>query len=283
MTTISATMPMPAETPRRGIALRRVLRSEWIKLSTTRSSYLLFGMIAFLIVGVWALAAIGFNADPAGGDPAGGLALALDPYSIGLTTSVGLAQLAAGVLGVVFVTSEYSSGMVRATFAAVPSRITVLLAKTVVLGFAVLAVAILALFAAFFLGGAILTAPGQAHSLSDPDMLRALLGGGVYLAGIAILGASLGWLVRSAAGAIGIFVALVILLPILLPLIPLDAVQTIADYLPSTVGQEMFRLPGLFDDLAGSTTGPWTGLALFAGYALIGLAAAAVALRRRDA
>lgn len=285
MTSISATLSLPvaAAPARRGVSLLRIARAEWIKLSTTRSSYMIAGAMAVLIVGVWALAAIGFNSDPSGSDLANGAALLLDPYSVGLTTSVGLAQLAAGVLGVIFVTSEYASGMVRATFAAVPARTPVLIAKAGVLAAVVLALTIPALLAAFFLGGAILSSSGHAHALGDPAMLRAILGGAVYLAGIAVIGASLGWVLRSAAGAIATFVALFILLPVLLPLIPLDAVQTIGDYLPSSVGQEIFRLPGLFDDLDGPGLGPWTGLAIFAGYALLSLAVAAVALRRRDA
>jgi len=284
MTSMSATVPMAVASvaSTRPVSWARVARSEWIKLTTIRSTFILLGMTGVLIVGVWALGSTGFRQDPSAGDFADGSGLVLNPYSVGLTISIGLAQLAAGVLGVVLVTNEYASGMIRATFAAVPARTPVLLAKAAVLGLAVLAVAIPALFAAFFVSGAILPA-GLVQRIGDPAMLRALVGGGLYLAGIAVIGASLGWMLRSAAGAIATFVGLVILLPMLLPLIPLDAVQTVGDYLPSVVGQEVFRLPGLFDDLTRSGIAPWTGFAIFLGYVLAGLAAAAVVLRRRDA
>lgn len=281
---ITTTLPTVASEPTAAgrVSWHRVARSEWIKLRSTRSSLVLLGLTALVIVGVWALTSSGFTGDSDGGGFSGTAGMAVNPYTIGLTISVGLAQLAAGVLGVMLVTGEYASGMVRATFAAVPARLPVLVGKAAVVATVVFLVTIPALVAAFFASSLIL-GPELQQSITDPDMLRALLGAGLYLAGIAVIGSALGWLLRSAAGAIAVFVALVILAPMLLPLIPLDAVQTVVDYLPSTLGQEAFRLPGLFDDLVGPSVGPWTGLALFAGYALIGLAAAAILLRRRDA
>jgi hypothetical protein len=240
-------------------------------------------MTALLIVAVWALTSTGFVSDSAAGEFPDSAGLLLNPYSVGLTVAVGLAQLAAGVLGVVFVTNEYATGMIRATFAAVPTRIPVLVAKAGVLAFVVFAVSVPAIFAAFFISGAILSSSGLAQSLDDPALLRALFGAGLYLAGIAVIGASLGWLLRSSAGAIATFVVLVILLPTLLPLIQLEAVQTIRDYLPSVVGQEVFRLPGLFDDLTATAMSPWSGFAIFVGYALTGLVVGAIVLRSRDA
>lgn len=284
MTSISVAAPqrLTLAQARRGVSWTRAIRSEWIKFSTTRSTYLLLGITVLILVGVWTLAATGFVADAAegGADAAG---LILNPYSVGLTIAVGLAQLGVGVLGVMFVTSEYASGMVRATFAAVPARLPVLLAKAGMLILVVLATTTPAIFVAFFLSGLILAPSGLDQSLSDPGMLRALIGGGLYLAGIAVLGASLGWLFRSAAAAIATFVVLVILIPMLLPLIPSEIVHTITDYLPSVVGQEVFRLPGFFDDLTKTGIAPWSGFAIFVGYGLVVLTTAAFAVWRRDA
>lgn len=278
MSASAAPVSRPAAPPL-AVSWLRVARAEWIKLSTIRSAIFLLCAAALLIVGVWSLAAFGF-ASSSGGNAVG---VVLNPYSVGLTTSVGLAQLAVGVLGVVFVTNEYSTGMIRATFAAVPTRTPVLLGKAAVLILATFVVTFLAILAAFFISSAILSSASFARPISAPGMLRALLGGGLYLAGIAVIGACLGWLLRSAAGAIATFVALVILAPILLPVIPLDAVKTISDYLPSTMGQQMFRLPGFFDDLTKSDIDPWLGFAIFVGYAVIGLVAAAGLVRSRDA
>src|SRR5688572_13820267 len=117
MTAISASSPMPMSTASastiRPVSLARVTRAEWIKLRTIRSSFVLIGMTALLIVGVWALTSTGFVLDPAGGEFPESAGLLLNPYSVGLTVAVGLAQLAAGVLGVVFVTNEYATGMIR--------------------------------------------------------------------------------------------------------------------------------------------------------------------------
>ena len=195
---------------------------------------------------------------------------------------VGVAQLAIGVLGVLVITSEYSTGMIRATFSAVPKRLPVLWAKAGVFGTITLILSVPAMFIAFFSAQAILsghTLFGHdiALSISDPGVARVVVGGALYLTCVGLFGLGLGAILRNTAGAIGAFAAVLFVIPPLLNVLPASWDDAISPYLPSNAGQAIMQFGA-----SSHTLGPWTGLGLFAAYTASTIAAAAVLLRRRD-
>lgn len=255
----------------RPVTQRLVIRSEWIKLRTVRSSWFVLGATVISIVGLGLLVSYVNNQQWDGLDAAA--RADIDPLNQSLI-GVNLAQLVLGVLGVLTATSEYATGMIRATFAAVPRRLPVLPAKAVVLAAVTVVVALIAVLIAV-LGGQALFG-GHGITVSTADTVRAVLGATGYLTLVGVIGIGLGFLTRSTAGGITVLLGVLLVLPILVA--PLPGNQTFGPYLPSTAGRAVFLMNGGDDLLA-----PGTGFGLFLLYAALVLAAAAVAVRRRDA
>jgi len=207
--------------------------------------------------------------------------LAFNPLETTLI-GVNVAQLAIGVLGVLMITGEYSTGMIRATFIAVPKRLPVLWAKVGVYGMLTLIVSVPATLTAFFsaqsiLAGHALFGRDISLSISDPGVARVVVGGALYLTLAGLFGLGLGAILRNTAGGIGAFAAILFVIPPVLTLLPSSWDDAISPYLPSNAGQAIMQF-GVPDH----TLGPWTGLALFTGYTAGVIAAAAVLLWRRD-
>ena len=283
--TITATPSAAASLPRLARpevepARRRyanVLRSEWIKLRSVRSTHWTLLAAAVGMVGLGALFTATYVARYDTINPLERLRFNPTSQSLG---GFFLAQLAVGVLGVLVMSSEYTTGLVRATFGAVPQRHLVLAAKAAVFSAVTAAVGIAASFAAFFVGQAILSSKGLDAHLGQPGVLRSVIGAGLYLAVIGLLGLGLGALVRRTAGGIAAFVAVVLILPGIVTALPSSWQNTIDPYLPSYAGEAIMGASRMAPD---NLLGPWAGFALFCGYAAaLGLVAAAV-LRRRDA
>jgi ABC-2 type transport system permease protein len=258
-----------------------VLRSEWTKLRSVRSTYWTLFAAVGLTVGISALLAsiyVSQYSTMSASDRA-----FFDPTSFSLN-GVFLAQFAIGVLGVLIITGEYSTGAIRSTLAAVPQRRTVLAAKATVFSAVTLVVGLVSCFAAFFVGQAILSTQGiQAH-LGDPGVLRSVAGSGLYLAVLGLFALGLGTLIRRSAGAISALFGILLVLPVLVLTLPSSWSDVIAKYLPSNAGQAIAQtVQGGPHSQAGSTLSPWVGMAVFALYAAVALTLAAVALRRRDA
>jgi ABC-type transport system involved in multi-copper enzyme maturation permease subunit len=193
-------------------------------------------------------------------------------------TGILLAQLAIGALGVLLITSEYTTGLIRATFAAVPQRRTVLAAKAIVFTVVVLLVSEIACFIAFFAGQAFLAQKGLETHIGDPGVLRAVIGGGLYLSVLGLLALGLGTLIRHSAGAIAALFGLLLVLPGIAGALPQAWQNTINQYLPGNAGQQIFALR-----IEPHTLQPWAGFGVFCIYAAIALVGAAVLLERRDA
>lgn len=266
-----------------------VFRSEWTKLWSIRSTYVVLLLAALFMIGLSLLIAWGFSVAFEEGDFDGPASVMLDTTWLSLQ-GVGLAQLAIGVLGVLVVSSEYSTGMIRATLSAVPKRLPVLTAKAVLIFLVTVLVMAPAAFTAFLLAQTILDQYNLGASLSDDGVIRAVFGASLYLAAIGVIGSVLGWLLRSAAGAIFALVALVVIFPIVLQFVTLDWVQTIYDYLPSTAGEAIYSLGqdagiSLRDLMDADRTvfGPWEGYGILLAWAVGGLILAGWQLLRRDA
>jgi ABC-type transport system involved in multi-copper enzyme maturation permease subunit len=189
-----------------------------------------------------------------------------------------LAQLAVGVLGVLVISGEYSTGMIRATLSAVPRRLPVLWAKAAVFAAVTLVLMLISSFAAFFGGQLFLSSQNLQTTLSAPGALRIVVGVALYLTVVGLLGVALGALIRNTAGAIAAVFGLLLVLPVLGEVLPPSWGKHVTPYLPSNAGQALLSV---HPDPGGLA--PWTGFGLFCLYALAALTAAAILLRRRDA
>jgi ABC-2 type transport system permease protein len=189
------------------------------------------------------------------------------------------AQLVLGVIGVIAFSGEYGTGMIRATLAVVPARLPVLWAKLIVLACLVLPVTLLCAVADFFTAAAIESARGgSVLSLTEPGVLRTLVGAALYLTVVVIIGLALGALFRKTAVGLAVFVAVFFVVPIVVGALP-HSIQGFAAYLPSNAGGALWGNP-----LAtGNQLSPWTGFAVLCGCAIVLTAAAAWRLRRHDA
>lgn len=252
-----------------------LLAAEWIKFRSVQSTYwaLLCAAVPSILVGIlvaqntssnWAnlITHPDFHFDA--------LASSFDGFEFG--------QLVTGVLGVLVISSEYSSGLIRSTFAAAPQRGAVLAAKTVMIGvFTLLCGEILA-FAAFLPVQAIMHGVGVGVSIGSPGALRAVLTAGFYLAVLALIGLAFGVLLRHTAGAICAVFGLVFILPGVISAFPAPWGDRIGKFLPTNcIGQLISQQPH-----GNDLSRPWSFVVIVA-YPVILLALANFVLRRRDA
>lgn len=273
--TTSSTALRPRTSPQKKVTQARVVLSEWTKLRSLRST--IFSMLAAVvfIVGLSVLVPSVTVAHWPPHNPRE--AAGFDPTSRSLA-GIFLAQLAIGVLGVLLITGEYATGMIRATLAAVPSRLPVLWAKAAVFAAVTLVLTVPSVLGAFLIGQSILGAKHLQAGLGDPGVLRAVLGAALYLTAVGLLGLGLGALLRNTAGGISALFGVLFVLPIIVRFLPASWADPIDKYLPSTVGEGITHVHADPAALA-----PWAGFALFCGYAAVILGLAAIRLRRRDA
>jgi ABC-type transport system involved in multi-copper enzyme maturation permease subunit len=206
--------------------------------------------------------------------------------AIEMTTSGAFfAQLAIGVLGVLVITTEYGTGMIRATFAAVPQRRQVLAAKALVFFLVALLVCVASSFVAFFVGQAVLgtyEAENLSASIGDPAALRVVVGAGVFVACMGLLGFALGAVLRNSAGAVTALFGLVFFLPIFSELLPAVVKDNVTRYLPSNAGAAIHRVVQTGGN-GPDVLSPGAGLLVLCAWSLVALAIAAVIVQRRDA
>ena len=262
--------------PSRATQFAAVLRSEWTKLRSVRSTIWSLLVTMGIIIGLGALFCAARVARADRLDP--GELRNFDPTGFSLN-GIFLAQLAIGVLGVLIITSEYATGQIGSTLAATPQRIVVLLAKLLVFIAVAFVVGLLACFVAFFAGQSILSQKFHEASLGDPGALRAVIGGAAYLAVLGALGIGLGTMVRRTAGAIASLVGLLLILPILTNFLPSPWNDDIGKYLPLRAGNAVFHT-GPID---ATDLSLWVGFAIFCAYAVASVVLGAILLTRRDA
>lgn len=261
-------------TPVRRVTQRRVARSEWTKLRSVPSTRWALLITLLLIIGIGILVCVVFESRwPHLSAAERHRFNALDRSIAG----VNFAQLAIGVLGVLVITAEYSTGSIRSTFAAVPKRLPVLWAKALVFGVVAFVVTLPALLIVFFVGQAILSGQHINISISHPGVVRALFGAALFLTVMGLFGLGLGAIVRSTAGGIAVLAGLVFVLPPIISLLPSSISNSVDPYLPSNAGGAVWTIHPDPNTLA-----PWTGFAVFCAYAAVALAVAAVLLVRRD-
>lgn len=250
-----------------------VLRMEWLKLRSVRSTWWI--MLAFA-AGMIGLAILVMSHQQRYATLSAADRASFDPTNNGFT-GMALGQLLLGSLGVLVVTSEFSSGLIRATFAAVPSRPRVLAAKAGVLAAVTLAAGEIWSFAAFWAGEAALGARGPHATLGQPGVLRAVLMIGAYPALIALIGLGLGAVIRHTAGAIVAVAGVLFVLPLLIR--PVAGLHSVQKFLPELMAENSL---GAVKPVADSLSAG-VALAVLCGYAAAALAAGAWVLARRDA
>ena len=238
----------------------RVMKSEWTKLRTQPGALWSLLSAVILVVAFGILYSLLRVARP----PHGAAVASFDPTSVSLA-GVQLAQIAAGVLGVLLITSEYATGLIRTTLAAVPRRLPTLWGKAAVLTAAVIAVSVPAAVAVFLAGQSILGRQHLSVSLGDPGVARAVIGSALYLAVAGLLGLALGALLRSTAGGIAALFGLLFAIPIVVGFLPGSLSDEIGKYLPGAAG---LAVTSVHPDPATSLA-PWTGFGVFCAYAVV--------------
>jgi ABC-type transport system involved in multi-copper enzyme maturation permease subunit len=251
-------------------------RSEWIKFRSVRSGpFVLLSTVAILLVGA-VLLGLGYHdgwATMTSSEKA-----SFDPVFSTLQ-SILLVQLFVGALGVMTVTGEYTSGLIRGTFLATPQRAQVLAMKTLVFAMVIWAWCTALSFGAFFLGQNQLSSPARHVGIGDPGVLTAVFGAGLYILLVGLLGVFVGVLVRRTAAALTTLFGVLLALPYAVGFLPAKLSSQITEYLPSQAGQEGWKLLH-----SGSyVLGPWQGLAVLTAYVAAAGVAAFVLIRRRDA
>jgi ABC-2 type transport system permease protein len=273
--TAPAPPALPAYPRPQKVTQARVLRSEWTKLRTQPSA--LWALLSAVILVV--AFGIGYSLLREARPPHGAAAIAsFDPAAISLS-GVQLAQIAVGVLGVLLITSEYATGLIRTTLAAVPRRLPVLWGKAAMLAAAIVAVSVPAAFAAFLAGQSILGRQHLAVHLGQPGVARAVIGSALYLAVAGLLGLGLGALLRSTAGGIAALFGLLFAVQLVAGFLPGSWADDVGKYVPTTAGQ---AVTAVHPDPTSSLP-PWTGFGVFCGYAAVLMVLAALRMRRGDA
>ncbi|WP_346622346.1 ABC transporter permease [Blastococcus montanus] len=248
------------------------LRAEWIKFWSVRSTPWSVVALVALGAGLTVLVCALIAADLADGS-------ASDPARAFITWGMTVAQITAIVLGALVVTSEYGTGMIRATLTATPRRGRVLAAKAVVLTTTLFVVGTVTAVLGYLGGNWFLQREGVGLALSDDGVLRALLGSGLYMAGIGLFAAAVGLLVRHTAAALSIVLALLLVVGNMVVLLPGAWGEWATKLMPGNAGS-VVATPVSFDP---NLLDPWIGFAVFCAEVAVVVLAGYPVLRRRDA
>jgi ABC-type transport system involved in multi-copper enzyme maturation permease subunit len=254
----------------------RVLVSEFTKFRTVRSTVWTLLVAVVLMIGISAL----FSAVTASQYHTFDAAdrATFNPVSISLSGMM-FAVVAFGVLGVLMISGEYSTGMIRSSLTAVPRRLPVLWGKLAVFAGVIFSISLVASFICFFLGQALLSSHHLGVSIAAPGALRSIIGAALYGTVAGMIGVALGALFRNTAAGIATFAGVFFVIPPLTGLLPASISDHLSQYLPSYAGDALW---GGARSVTNALS-PWTGFAVLCGYAVVVIAAAALRLRRVDA
>lgn len=260
-----------------------VVRSEWIKLRTVRSTLWCYGIMIVLSVGFGLLATRREGTEAVTGAAANGLVVSVD------TVGVTIGELILAVLGVLVISGEYGTGMIRSTFAAVPKRIPAVLAKAVVLALTTFVVSLVSIWLTVLVTTPILSGADVSVDIGDSSVFMPLLGGSVFLTLIALLAFSFGLLLRSTAAGISATFGLLLVLPILTEVVyrltNLNWLQNVSTVLPGSAGGNLYAYG---TSVQASTSGlltlnGWGGFFILLAWVVVIGGIASVLVKRRDA
>jgi len=276
MSSAIASISLPRLAERGRVTQARVALSEWTKFVSLRSTRWSLGVGFLLTIAlpiVFGAVTASHWAHMSAGERAG-----RNPLDIALA-GVNVAQLAIAVLGVLVITGEYSTGMIRSSLIAVPKRLPVLWAKIGVYAAVSFILTVPAVIIGFFASQAVLSRHHILQiSFGDPGVARSLLGGALYVMLVGIFALGIGAIVRNTAGGIATFAGIFFVIPPLMNILPLSWNNAISQYLPSEAGRQLFSL-----HQGAHSLSPTMGGLLMLGYCALAVAVAAVLLVRRDA
>ena len=263
---------LPPETGRAGFG--DALRSEFTKIKSTRSTYWTLLALVVVCVGIGALASAGAASQANG--------ISKDTFDATQQSLAGLyvGQLIIAVLGALTITSEYATGMIRTTLSVQPRRGVVFASKAVVFAVISLVTGLIASFASFFVGQALMSGHHLSVTLGDPNVLRAVIGGGLFLAACGMLAYGLGAILRHTAGAITAAIGLLFVLSVLINFLPQSWQDNVDKWVPALAGSQVWATkvsPGAHQFPA------WGGFAVLAGYAAVAMIVGLLCFRTRDA
>jgi ABC-2 type transport system permease protein len=263
---------LPPETGRAGFA--DALRSEFTKIRSTRSTYWTLLALIVVCIGIGALATVGTASHP------NGISAAQFDSTQQSLAGLYVGQLVIAALGALTITSEYSTGMIRTSLTVQPRRGVVFAAKAVVFAMVTLIVGLIASFGSFFVGQAILSSAHLSASLGQPNVLRAVIGGALFLTACGMLAYGLGAILRHTAAAISAAIGLLFVLTVLVQFLPQSWQDNVDKWMPALAGSQIWTTK--------ATSGPhmfsaWGGFAVLAGWAVVAIIAGLFLFRTRDA
>ncbi|MDL5350924.1 ABC transporter permease [Microbacterium sp. zg-YB36] len=290
---MSTTTAHPALSPvGHDLRFTGVLRAEWIKLRSIRSTWWAYAILVVLTVGLGAQMSASLSFQGVDAVPTQDAVQDMAVYAVMVSTDV--STLIVSVLGVLIIAGEYGTGMIRSTLTAVPKRLSALLAKALVFVVVTFVVSAVAFAITVPISVGLFAGNGFDVALDDPHYWLALLGGAGYLVLVGLIAFGIGALLRNTAGGIAVAVGLVLAAPLALSLVLGFAssgwVENVATLLPSTAGSLLFSYPTeqswvdlLPPESASWLTEPWQGALVLVAWAVVLFTAAAVLLKRRDA
>ena len=270
------------------LSFPRVVRSEWIKLRTLRSTQWSFAIFVLLTVGFGLLMATPLDTS---NSPAIDAETQKSLTVMVATFGVNFTQLVVAVLGVLIISGEYTTGMIRSTFTAVPTRLPALFAKALVLAVATFVVSLVSIIVTALVTAPILSGQGIEGQLLDGEVMRALVGGAGYLTLVALLAFGFGAILRNSAGGIASVLGLILVVPSVLQILAgiTQSVwaQNLSAFLPSTAGALMYTIgDGSAAGAIGAdviTLDATQGFLVLLGWVAVMIIAAAALIKRRDA
>lgn len=271
MSTVTATHRIPAGKLSSG----GILRSEWIKLRSLRSTVWSYTIVIIVSLGMAALMAASAQPAPDGTFFADDATLVAQASAFGVV----FGQLVVAVLGVLVMSGEYTTGMIRSTLTAVPRRLAALWAKAAVLFAATFIVGLISSVGAFLIASPILESKGVSAGFFDDGIYIAIIGGALYLALVSVFALGLGAILRSSAGGVAAALGVILLLPIVLQLIPATWALDALPYTISSAGMNMFSMTSFSSVPIDNVK----DLLIALGWVVVSLGSAAILLKRRDA
>ncbi len=262
-----------------GATFGGLLLAEWTKIRSVRST--VWTLVLFVLLTIGLTAGLTALVVSSWGDPrqaAGDAQISADPVGFIFGAGISFGQLTICVLGVLLITTEYSTGVIRASLLAVPRRLPMLAAKIVIFAVMLMVLAEIVALGSFFVGSVLLHSK-VAVSLGDPGAARAVVGAGLYLTVLGVFAVAVGGLIRHTAGAIATVIGVVFVVPIITGFLPGSWGAHVNGYLPAQAGSLIFRAHQQPTQVLSS----WQGFGIFCAWTAVLLALAAYLLERRDA
>jgi ABC-2 type transport system permease protein len=264
--------------PVRRIRTTSVLASEWIKMRSVRST--VWSLVAMTLISIGVAVIVGLTVTHQWNSFSLPDKLTFDPTGLSLRGLL-FSQLVIGVLGVLVISAEYGTLTIRSTLSAVPHRPLVLAAKALVFAAVALVIGEVLSFGAFLIGQALLSSPAPHATLSQPGVLRAVVGGGLLIPVFGLLALGLGAIVRHTAGAITTYVGVILVVPLIISALPSSLSRPVLKFMPFDITNTMTSVR--YSLAIGPSLSPWTGFAVMCIYAAVALLVGGWLMVRRDA